>query len=359
MSKLTYSDPRYHFFETFDSKTGFTIRSNVYDRNGKDTGKDAFRRSFPQLIDVGIMGHCASAGVCPVGCYQGGAAKACANMSLKDFQRIANECEGKTFQFALGGRGNPNQHENFEEILECCADSNIVPNYTTSGIQLTQKQVDLTKKYCGAVAVSDYGFDFTKRAIEMFIAAKCTTNIHFVLSNRSIDRALDILEHPESYYHGINAIIFLLHKPVGLGKVEDVINPKDPKIVKFFDLVDKNASKLPFQIGFDACSIPGIVNFTHKIMPESTDTCEGARFSCYITPDMIMTPCSFDQALNYGVSLDNMTIEQAWNSDEFGAFRYKLAHSCPHCKNRDYCMGGCPLQRTIVLCNSDKKKLIA
>ena len=38
-------------------------------------------------------------------------------MKLEDFKELVNQCRGKTYQFALGGCGDPDQHEDFEEIL--------------------------------------------------------------------------------------------------------------------------------------------------------------------------------------------------------------------------------------------------
>lgn len=52
----TYYDKNYNFKEIFDTKTGMYVRSGVLDENGKDTNVDPFMRSFPGLIDVGIMG---------------------------------------------------------------------------------------------------------------------------------------------------------------------------------------------------------------------------------------------------------------------------------------------------------------
>jgi len=34
-------------------------RSGILDKDGRDTGIDPFMASFPHLLDVGIMGHCA------------------------------------------------------------------------------------------------------------------------------------------------------------------------------------------------------------------------------------------------------------------------------------------------------------
>lgn len=50
-----YIDKKNHFIEIFNRKTGFYARTGVIE-NGIDTGKDAFMRDFPQLIDVGVMG---------------------------------------------------------------------------------------------------------------------------------------------------------------------------------------------------------------------------------------------------------------------------------------------------------------
>jgi len=52
---LGYVDPKYDFMEIFNKKTGFYARTGVIE-NGLDFGRDAFMRSYPQLIDVGVMG---------------------------------------------------------------------------------------------------------------------------------------------------------------------------------------------------------------------------------------------------------------------------------------------------------------
>lgn len=98
--------------------------------------------SYPHLIDVGIMGHCihGRSGLCTkagIDCYQSGQIIAEPNMSVADFRWIAEQSKGWCSQFALGGRGDPDQHENFEEILKICRENNLVPNFTTSGYGMT------------------------------------------------------------------------------------------------------------------------------------------------------------------------------------------------------------------------------
>lgn len=168
------------------------MRTGILDRNGKDTGVDPFMASYPHLIDVGIMGHCVhgKTGLCAkagIGCYQSGMLVEQPDMTVEDFRWIAGQSSGRCNQFALGGRGDPDQHENFEEILMICREYNIVPNFTTSGYGMTSRIADLCKKYCGAVAVSWYRNEYTQKAIRLLLDAGVKTNIHYVLGKNSID----------------------------------------------------------------------------------------------------------------------------------------------------------------------------
>ena len=148
-----------------------------------------------------------------------------------------------------------------------------------------------------------------------------------------------------------------MHKPVGLGKEDNVLDINDPRVAEFFSIIDNG--KFDFQIGFDSCTVPGIVNMTKNIAPESIDSCEGGRFSMYITSDMKALPCSFDnQDMAWAVDISHATIKSAWDSDNFNAFRLHFINSCPNCPNRESCYGGCPIRRTTVLCNSKHKNLI-
>lgn len=126
----------------FNTQTGFEILQGI---NGKD---DPFVLELPSLLDIGIMGTCTHN--CKF-CYQGHENKP--NMTLNNFKRIIDEVSHHVNQVALGGRGDPNKHPNFREIVEYCRENGVVPNYTTSGINLTLDEVE-TSRLCGAVAVS-------------------------------------------------------------------------------------------------------------------------------------------------------------------------------------------------------------
>jgi len=352
---LHYFDENNKFYEVFDNKTGAYMRSGVI-VNGKDSGVDPFMRNFPSLIDVGIMGHCACATKCKVDCYQ--RAIDCAdnpNMTLEDYETLCKQSENRVFSFALGGKGDPDCHGNFEDILKMTRKYNIIPNFTTSGIAFTPEKAKLCKEYCGAVAVSWHDSYYTYDAIKMLLDAGVKTNIHYVLGKNSIEEAMYRLKNG-GFPDGINAIVFLLYKPIGLGRMENVLQADDRLVKSFFNIIDEG--NFPFKIGFDSCCCPAIVNYTKNIDMQSMDYCEAARHSMYVGADMKAMTCSFcNQDSSYFVDLKEKSIKEAWESDTFNDFRKHFNDSCQNCKDRMVCMGGCPVTRDIILCGRSVKDL--
>ncbi len=340
------------FISCFDEHTGKYMRTGII-KDGEDTGEDPFRASFPELLDIGIMGHCihGKRGFCiraGIECYQDGLHAHNANMSVDDFTEIARQCCGRTYQFALGGCGDPDQHEHFAKLLEICRKYRIVPNFTTSGFGMTQDIASLCKTYCGAVAVSWYRSSYTFSAIDKLLNAAVKTNVHYVLTKDTVSEAMERLKN-RGFPTGINAVVFLLHKPVGLGTKEKMIMPDNEAFKAFIKYV--NTAQLPYKIGFDSCTVPALVNYPGSIHMDSLDTCEGARWSAYISADMKMFPCSFDnQEQQWAVDLRTHTIKEAWESEPFEHFRSHFQRACPDCDKRRICMGGCPIRPEIVLC---------
>jgi radical SAM protein with 4Fe4S-binding SPASM domain len=356
----TKVDHTYRFVTVFDPKTGFSVRSDVIDKQGNYTGKDPFMAEFPELLDIGIMGHCRHglSGLCAsskVECYQSGDHIVEPNMPIEKFREIIEQCRGKTFQVALGGRGDPDQHEDFEEILKICSLNEVVPNLTSSGIGLDDYRIELIKKHCGAAAISWYRQDYTLKAIQRLIDAGVKTNIHYVISNATIDEAIMRMEN-DLWPKGINRIIFLLHKPVGLGSQMNVLNAHDPKVQKFFNLF--NIKEHIDKAGFDSCCVPGLLSNTTNIDIQTIEPCEAGRFSAYITPDSRLYPCSFEKDDALCIDLSEYTIEEAWNSEKLKQFRNRYLNKCMQCKIVDHCYGGCPILRQINTCKERNEVLI-
>ena len=314
-----------HYELLFNMKTGFEVLRGI---NGHP---DPFSLEMPSMIDCGIMGHCENKCLF---CYQGD--KEEPNMSLEDFKKIIDECKYHTNQTALGGRGDPNLHENFKEIMEYARNNNVVPNYTTSGQNLTQYQVDISKNLAGAVAVSDYNRNFTYRSLKMFMDANVKTNIHFILSKNSVDCAINILRGIDVWdgrvnLDKLNAVIFLLFKPQGRGKSLQW-TPKAHQLYQFSKLIKD--PKCKFKVGLDSCLVCKIIKYANfsPIQKMAIDTCESGRMSVYVTPDMKLVPCSFADHDSYGVSIKDEPIKEVWESSEpFIQFRESLKKNPEQC----------------------------
>ena len=350
-----YVDRKYHFYELFNEQNGTLIRSNV-----DGTDEDAKCRTFPELIDIGIMGSCQSGktGMCKnagIDCYQNAVSSSTPDMTLNDYKWIISQCKEQVFQVALGGAVDPNKHRDFGNILRVTRDNEIVPNLTTSGYQLLDTEIKLIKEYCGAVAVSYYSRlkgknesnYLTCEAIEKFVKAGCITNIHFIISNDTIEEAIYRLEN-NIWPKEISAIIFILYKPVGLGIEEKKVIIGD-RLKKFMELVLNKS--YPYKIGFDTCFSPVLCNYKEKISFQSIDACEAARFSMYIDSELMAYPCSFDNQIGqYKVSLKPASIQAAWDSVIFEKFRNSSKKKCLECGKNNICNSGCHLKLGIDLC---------
>jgi MoaA/NifB/PqqE/SkfB family radical SAM enzyme len=309
----------------FNTSTGLEITTGI---NGNE---DPFILEMPSLLDIGVMGTCKHR--CTF-CYQGHIDRP--NMKLSDFKRIIDEVSYHVNQVALGGRGDPNHHPNFSDIVEYCRKNNVVPNYTTSGIEITDEQIEISKM-CGAVAVSDYEHNFTYRAIRKLIDAGIKTNIHHIYSQPNHLKCMDIIEgrKPNMWEFDVeklNAVIFLLFKPQGAGKELKDLIPKKIQIENFAKSIFN--PKSPYKVGMDSCLVNHVIKIAkpNKLQRASIDTCEAARMSAYITPDMKFMPCSFSNSDVWGIKIDDSTLKNIWDSGKpFKKFRNILSQNDAQC----------------------------
>jgi len=312
------------YLSTFNTETG------AY---GRVT--DPFCCPFPELLDISIIRKCTRK--CSF-CYMGSSPDdEGATLSVKDLKKVLDQC-GSVFQIALGG-GEPTIHPEFVEMLRTIKeDYNIVPNYTTNGDNLTPEVLEASKKYCGAVAVSVYDLDHTIRASKLLIRAGVKTNWHWVVSKSTIRDIIKMLKDgvvPE----GLNACIFLLHKPVGRGTEKDNLTIEDP-IQELFDTV----KSLNIKGGFDACFMNYIVRYQgDEVDKRLVDFCDAGRYTAYVDTNLDVKPCSFGQVSYGNLYTDKLT--DIWKN-KFQPYRDGVLNSV--CKDKGCskfkdCYSGCPI----------------
>lgn len=96
----------------------------------------------------------------------------------------------------------------------------------------------------------------------MLIEAGVKTNIHYVLHTKSIEEAMYRLKEGK-FPQGVNAIVFLLHKPVGLGTKEKTIGLENKEFSEFIKCISEE--DLKYKVGFDSCTVPALIQHLGNI----------------------------------------------------------------------------------------------
>lgn len=346
MSKAAFIVKRFardHYTAVFNPNSGFFAR--VEDR-GCD--EPFWAEHGPELLDIAITNWCDRG--CSF-CYRK-SDQSGSHICLDDYEEIIRQArEMHVFQVALGG-GNPNQHPRFVEILQLTREKyGIVPNYTTNGRGLSPDVVRATARYCGAVAVSAYPpYTETAAAIEALVANGITTNIHFILTSKSVDTAIEWLKLPPPFLESANAIVFLNYKPVGRFADEKLLLNKSSRVEEFFELATR--ARRSFRVGFDTCTITGLARYGHATAV-SLEGCDAGRFSLFVSEKMEVYPCSFMVEAGYhGIPLKDSSLSEIWRSHA-GFLQIRAKHAqkgCTDCRTPRQCLSGCPLFPQMNLC---------
>ena len=332
-------------------ETGFTLRW------GDDLSQNPYMAPWPELADISISNYCTNN--CSY-CYRSSDQKG-KFMLIEDYQyvlqELSNENYGSIFQVALGG-GEPLLHPDFIDIIRTTReDYGIIPNYTTCGKFFNQENLKASSAYCGAVAIS---WDPYRDNLSLKNLSKLgkrlenegiRTNIHYVISERTLEHAIKILRGKyDEYLDSFNALIFLTYKPIGRAGKGDII--KSPRLLQsFLNSVDNPSSSL--KIGFDACFVPVLLKKT-DINRSLIDSCECGFFSVYIDENLNVSPCSFCNNNEYRYNLKNSSFKDIWQ-DAFINYREYVDEmceiNCTECVESHECRGRCPFFDELFLCD--------
>jgi len=289
-----FKSPNYNFI--FRKDTGF------FARWGRTKEDDPLYAPAPEILDLEI-----SVGGCPNFCnfcYKNNKRKLGTNMRFETFKKIINKFSKNLTQIAFGITGiqtNPD----FIPMMEYCREIGVVPNFTLTGIDLTDEIAEKVSKLVGALAVSCYQSDknVCYNTIEKFVSLGIKqTNMHLMVSEETLPFVYEVLRDrlTDPRLKKLNAIVFLGVKPKGRAK--HGFNPL--KLVEYTKLIDYCLeNSIPF--GFDSCSAPKFEAAVRASdLPDdrknqllvSSESCESfGLFSSYINVHGEYFPCSFTE----------------------------------------------------------------
>lgn len=330
----------YHFVA--DAKTGVTMRW------GKTIQDNPTFAPVPELADISISNHCTKG--CDF-CYRSSSNNR-EWMSVEDYCHVLDNMHhpqyGNVFQVALGG-GEPLEHPDFIRIIDETVRREIVPNFTTNGLHLTEDICKSIQGKLGAVALSATSIDeISVKTVEMLRCFGIETNVHYVLSSKNIVEATGIAKGLfNKRLEKVNAVIFLTYKPAGRGSVRGVVT-RGEKFDDFIEAIGDKNIKRP-KLGFDACFVPMLLSRS-VVSSALVDCCEGGFFSVYVDHKKNVSPCSFCGDKD-SFSLDEYDFYDIWNN-KFEAFRKQQENHCQNtsCIGHSLCRGCCPYYPEITIC---------
>lgn len=253
------------------------------------------------------------------------------NMFTKIFDKLPNTITQIAF-----GIGDIDVNPDTYRIMKYCRDNGVIPNITINGSRMTEYDYTMLSGLCGSVAVSLY--DYT----ECFNAVKTLrkngmkqVNIHALISKETFDQCMSTITSWETgeLNNYVNAIVFLMLKPVGKGKaLHSITNDQ------FKELIN-GIKKHKVRAGFDSCSAPHVM----KYLPEQEqyiESCESTLFSIYVNVNGEAYPCSFSEDTINPINLleVNDFNAEVWNNPTFKTFRRLLIET----KDKKGCRA-CPL----------------
>ncbi len=312
---------------------------------------------WPELADISISNYCTNG--CRY-CYRSSNPDGQC-MSLQDYRfaldQLTSTAYGSIFQVALGG-GEPLLHPEFTDLLQLTREERgIVPNYTTCGKFFNHKNIEATRAYCGAIAISWDPYRDSMPLQELSRLGSylkdegIRTNIHYVMSETTLAHATAVLRGEYDAYIGqFNSVIFLTYKPAGRADGSDNIRSSS-LLQTFLASVEHPATVL--KIGFDACFVPSLLKATN-VDHDLIDSCECGFFSIYINESLDVMPCSFCNNDKFSFNLRQFSFEEIWH-DKLSDYRKQVGTTgqsgCAGCSKTSDCRGRCLLFPELFLCD--------
>lgn len=246
---------------TFDTETGMLIR---------ETNEKPYA---PELIDMKVTNMC-NAG-CPF-CYQNSVPTG----KHADFKYVCEQMDKFTeppFQIAVGG-GEPTLWPHLNDFITFSHARNIVVNTAVGPCPDTEMLRKVAPRM-GAIGVS-LGYYTNRRQLHQF---RKTVKIikdsggkafaHIVLSKRTVKGIQAAIT--EGLLTGIECVVFLTYKPVGMAeKMDDTIPSVDE-----VDSIIATCIKKKVSIAFDSC-FDAYVRLRFR-NPLTSSSCDGGMFSMY------------------------------------------------------------------------------
>jgi hypothetical protein len=287
----------------------------------------------PELIDVGITNRCS------MGCSY------CYTNSRPRLRHAPKELVPKLlkglatppYQIAIGG-GEPTQHPDFIWILEQARKLGTVPNYTTAGLNITNKLIEASNALCGGVALTYHawkGFEwFAERYRRLHDRLTCQLNVHLI-ADTDVVANLRALVDLQEQVGPINLVLLAYYPDVGRASLDRLMSRttysrKLPNALSY-------AKAMGMQIAFSEGLLPFFLSRPELGVDTTFAIASEGLYSCYVSPKGFMYASSFnaDEASHFPKQetvLKGGQAQRMWEQ-----LRHYSNHDCDGCAHSSRC----------------------
>jgi radical SAM protein with 4Fe4S-binding SPASM domain len=318
------------------------------------TGKHAPQYlSAPTEVHLAVTNRC---GTGCTGCYMDSQNDAQGELPTNELKTALRRLrELGVFHVALGG-GEAFEREDFFEIVSFCRDIGLVPNLTTNGQSIGDREIKICK-FMGQVNVSldgigsHYGingrngkFEKSVQAVRRLKKAGVRAGINCVVSRHNFSMLGEIIGFASA--EGLNEVEFLKFKPAGSGRgcyrenalTQDMIRGFYPALMR----IPRPAS---LELKIDCSFIPALL-YHHPPLEDlekcAVSGCDGGNMLLSVRSNGTFSGCSFMENVDAEPVFE---IRERWHSSKhLKRFRDLVTNAQEPCRSCDYlrlCRCGC------------------
>src|SRR3989339_62850 len=309
--------------------------------------------SAPTEAHFSITEKCSSG--C-AGCYMDSCGETAVDLSLEEVKAVLDTLRAMgVFHVALGG-GEAFERPDFEDIAAYCREIGLVPNLTTNGQRMGDREIGICRMM-GQVNVSldglesHYGvngragsFERADQALRKLRAAGIAAGINCVVSVKNYSHIKDIAEY--ACTRGLAEIEFLKYKPSGRAKDRYPDFALSQEMIRsFYPRIQEIAASLPVEIKIDCSFIPAMM-YHHPPLEElekwAVAGCDGGNMLLGIRSSGVFSACSF---ISNNDAESALSLKTHWHTSahlsRFRRWTQNPPEPCASCTYLTICRGGC------------------
>ena len=307
--------------------------------------------SAPTEVHFAVTNRCSQG--CQ-GCYMAATKKPADELTTGEIKKILQTFRDMgVFHVALGG-GEAFERDDFFEIVRYCREIGLVPNLTTHGQNIGEREIEICKMM-GQVNVSIDGIDdvygvngrvgsfrVAAGSIDKRQQAGVAVGVNCVVSRRNYAHLGELVAW--AIEKNLNEIELLKYKPSGRGREHyEHFSLTQEMVRDFYPMILSMQGKSAIELKIDCSFIPALLY--HKPPVDELEAlavtgCDGGNLLLGVKSNGMFSACSFVENDEHADDIKDLWRTSA-HLHAFRNWTKNAPEPCRSCEYLEICRGGC------------------